>query len=132
MYDDDALVPNQASIFARQIRHNSLALPNLGKIDWRATRQSLDSYQRAIGNAGFVVFSPNLGKIMFLVDQLVDNMLQWIDGPLVRQSAGEVARECRDALWQHVSGRIRGMTAAQARGISAWPRSSSVARSTRS
>ena len=53
---------------------------------------------------------------MFLVDQLVDGILQWIDAPLVGQSAGEVARECRDALWRHVSGRIRGMTAAQARG----------------
>ena len=74
-----------------------------------------------VGNVRFFASSPRLGKVMFLVDQLVDGIIQWIDAPLVRQSAGEVARECRDALWRHVSGRIRGMTVAQARGyLRAW------------
>jgi hypothetical protein len=53
---------------------------------------------------------------MFLTDRLLDILLHWLDAPLVRQAAGEVARECRAGLWQHVRRRLRGMSQAQARG----------------
>jgi hypothetical protein len=53
---------------------------------------------------------------MFLADHLLDLLLQWLDAPIIKQAAGEVARECRAALWHHVHKRIHGMSLAQARG----------------
>ncbi len=53
---------------------------------------------------------------MSLSDRLFDLLLQWLDAPIISQAAGEVARECRAALWQHVHQRIGGMSLAQARG----------------
>ncbi len=53
---------------------------------------------------------------MSLSDHLFDLLLQWLDAPIINQAAGEVARECRAPLWQHVHRRIGGMSLAQARG----------------
>jgi hypothetical protein len=53
---------------------------------------------------------------MSLADRLFDLLVQWLEAPIIRQTAGEVARECREPLWEHVHGRIGGMTPAQARG----------------
>jgi uncharacterized membrane protein len=53
---------------------------------------------------------------MFLTDRLLDILLRWLEAPVVRQAAGEVARECRPGLWQHVRQRLVGMSLAQARG----------------
>jgi hypothetical protein len=53
---------------------------------------------------------------MFLTDHLLDLLLHWLDAPLVKQAAGEVARECRLALWLHVRKPVRGMSLAQSRG----------------
>jgi hypothetical protein len=49
-------------------------------------------------------------------DRVLDAAFQWIDMPLVRQAAGEVARECRVAVCNHVYGPTRGMSRAQVRG----------------
>jgi hypothetical protein len=53
---------------------------------------------------------------MTFADRLMDRLFRWLDAPQVRQAAGEVARECRSAVWNHVSERTRGMTGAQVRG----------------
>ena len=53
---------------------------------------------------------------MSLADPLLDFVFQWFDGAIVQQAAGEVARECRAALWHDVQRRIRGMSLAQSRG----------------
>jgi hypothetical protein len=53
---------------------------------------------------------------MLLADHLLDVFLHWLDGPIVKQAAGEVARECRAALWLHVRQRVRDMSVAQGRG----------------
>lgn len=53
-------------------------------------------------------------------DDLVMNLLAWLfpsyQARLVEQAGGEVARQCRTALWQRISWRIRGMSVAEVRG----------------
>ena len=49
-------------------------------------------------------------------DLLLDWLFWWLDAPLVRQAAGEVARECRAAVSGSVARRTRGMSRPQVRG----------------
>jgi hypothetical protein len=63
----------------------------------------------------------NAAKTASWFDRLFDSILQWINAPLVRQAAGEVARECRTAVLDHVYPRTRAMSRAQVRGyVRAW------------
>ena len=50
------------------------------------------------------------------VDRLLGSLFRWFHTPLIRQTGGEVARECHAALWDHTFARTRDMTAAQVRG----------------
>jgi hypothetical protein len=53
---------------------------------------------------------------MSLTDQLLDTVLHWMDASIIRQAAGEVARECRTAVWHHIANATQGMSVAQIRG----------------
>ncbi len=50
------------------------------------------------------------------LDRCLDRLFHWLDAPLVKQAAGEVARECRPALAAAVCRKARGMSRPQARG----------------
>ena len=50
------------------------------------------------------------------VDSLADLLFQWLDAPLVRQTAGEVARECHIAVWNHVYPKTHDVSHDQVRG----------------
>jgi hypothetical protein len=50
------------------------------------------------------------------VDRLLDGLFCWLDASLVKRAAGELARECRDTIWEHIYQRTSGMGHAQARG----------------
>jgi hypothetical protein len=50
------------------------------------------------------------------VDRLLDRLFSWLDAPLIKRAAGELARECRDTIWEDVCQRTSGMGHAQARG----------------
>ena len=50
------------------------------------------------------------------IDTLAERVFHWLDAPLVKQTAGEVARECRSALWENVYPRIRDVSRDQAKG----------------
>jgi len=56
------------------------------------------------------------GKTIAWVDRLLEKLFTWFLATRVTQTAGEVARECRDAMWEHVACRCRGMSPAQIRG----------------
>jgi hypothetical protein len=51
-----------------------------------------------------------------LVERLLERLVRRVNAPLVRQTAGEVARECHAGLWESVRARIAGMSPAEARG----------------
>ena len=53
---------------------------------------------------------------MSLADRLFDVVFQWIQAPVIRQAAGEVARECHEAIWRQAHARVSGMSVAQGRG----------------
>jgi hypothetical protein len=50
------------------------------------------------------------------VDRLLGGLFRWFHAPLIRQTGGEVARECHAALWDHAFARAQDMTPAQVRG----------------
>jgi hypothetical protein len=50
------------------------------------------------------------------VDRLAEAFLGWLYAPLVKQAAGEVARDCRAAIAAHAMPSIRGVNVQQARG----------------
>ena len=51
-----------------------------------------------------------------LFDYLLDRVVRLLNAPLVRQTAGEVARECHAGLWEQVRVRMGEMTPTMARG----------------
>jgi hypothetical protein len=50
------------------------------------------------------------------IDRLLDAVFCWLDAALVHQAAGELARECRDTLWEHLGQRLCGMSHPQSMG----------------
>jgi len=46
----------------------------------------------------------------------LDRLFVWLDISLVRQAAGELARECHIAVWQATCEAARGMSRDEARG----------------
>jgi hypothetical protein len=46
---------------------------------------------------------------------VLDRLFAWLDISLVRQTAGELARECQAAVCEATCGKIRGLTAQEAR-----------------
>jgi hypothetical protein len=46
----------------------------------------------------------------------LDRLFVWLDNSLVRQTAGELARECHIALWESTCERARRMSRDEARG----------------
>ncbi|MGA2259265.1 MAG: hypothetical protein ABSG53_31720 [Thermoguttaceae bacterium] len=55
--------------------------------------------------------TPNLPS-----DGLLDRLFAWLDISLVRQAAGELARECHTAVWEATYEKARGMSRDEARG----------------
>jgi hypothetical protein len=49
-------------------------------------------------------------------DGLLDRLFAWLDISLVRQAAGELARECHAAVWEATYEKARGMSRDEARG----------------
>jgi hypothetical protein len=47
---------------------------------------------------------------------VLDRLFAWLDISLVRQAAGELARECHTAVWEVTNEKARGMTRDAARG----------------
>jgi hypothetical protein len=54
--------------------------------------------------------------MLFYADRLLDSLSLWVEAPLVKQAAGEVARECRLEVLDHIRARTWGMTSARVRG----------------
>ena len=48
-------------------------------------------------------------------DNFLDQLFVWLDASLVRQSAGELARECQAAVWGHTCEKVRELTLAEAK-----------------
>jgi hypothetical protein len=46
----------------------------------------------------------------------LDRLFAWLDSSLVRQAAGELARECHTAVWEATYEKARGMSRDEARG----------------
>jgi len=49
-------------------------------------------------------------------ENLLDRLFAWLDISLVRQAAGELARECHTAVWETTWEKARGMSRDEARG----------------
>ena len=49
-------------------------------------------------------------------ENLLDRLFAWLDISLVRQAAGELARECHTAVWEVTCEKARGMSRDEARG----------------
>jgi len=47
---------------------------------------------------------------------LLDRLFAWLDISLVRQAAGELARECHNAVWEATNEEVCGMSRDEARG----------------
>ena len=47
---------------------------------------------------------------------ILDRLFAWLDSSLVRQAAGELARECHIALWEATCEKAREMSRDEARG----------------
>ncbi|MEI8374155.1 MAG: hypothetical protein WCJ35_15130 [Planctomycetota bacterium] len=47
---------------------------------------------------------------------ILDRLFAWLDLSLVRQAAGELARECHVAVWEVTCEKARGMSRGEARG----------------
>jgi hypothetical protein len=54
--------------------------------------------------------------MLFYADRLLDSLSLWVDAPLMKQAAGEVARECRLEVLDHVREKTWGMSPARVRG----------------
>ncbi|MGD0896883.1 MAG: hypothetical protein ABR915_03540 [Thermoguttaceae bacterium] len=59
---------------------------------------------------------PDAVKTIFWIDLLTERLMDWLDGPLVKQAAGEVARECRAAVTARAISSVGLMGAHQSRG----------------
>ena len=55
-------------------------------------------------------------KSVAWIDCLMGRRFLWFSTPLIKQTGGEIARECRAAAWEHVRVRAAGMSPAQATG----------------
>jgi len=51
-----------------------------------------------------------------LSEGLLDRLFAWLDISLVRQAAGELARECHNAVWEATHEEARSMSRDEARG----------------
>ncbi|MGO9107990.1 MAG: hypothetical protein ACLP9L_02045 [Thermoguttaceae bacterium] len=49
-------------------------------------------------------------------ENLLDRLFAWLDISLVRQAAGELARECHTAVWETTWEKAHGMSRDEARG----------------
>jgi hypothetical protein len=55
-------------------------------------------------------------KSVAWIDCLMGRLFRWLNTPLIKQTGGEIARECRPAAWEHVLLRACEMSPAQVRG----------------
>jgi hypothetical protein len=52
----------------------------------------------------------------FSIPRFLQHIFPWQKARLVEQTAGEVARQCREGLWRRIAGRTSMMSASEIRG----------------